>query len=69
MCAVPGTSNHGWGLAVDLGGGVNRFGTAQHEWMRANGPGHGFVHPAWAQRGGSNPEAWHWEFNGAVAAG
>src|SRR5690606_9627913 len=24
--AVPGTSNHGWGTAVDLGCGVNQFG-------------------------------------------
>lgn len=23
--ATPGTSNHGWGLAVDLGGGINSF--------------------------------------------
>lgn len=69
MCADPGTSNHGWGLAVDLGGGVNRFGTPQHEWMRRNGPGFGFVHPTWAQQGGSKPEAWHFEYGGPVSAG
>src|SRR3712207_2611655 len=27
LAAVPGTSNHGWGLAVDLCGGIERFGT------------------------------------------
>lgn len=62
MAAAPGTSNHGWGLAVDLGSGINRFGTAQHRWMRDNGPRFGWIHPSWARQGGSLPEAWHWEF-------
>lgn len=62
MAATPGKSNHGWGLAVDLGGGINSFGTVQHEWMRSNGPRFGWIHPAWARSGGSLPEAWHWEF-------
>ena len=70
MCATPGTSNHGWGMALDLGGGINRFGTAEHEWMRANGGQYGWVHPAWAQASGSKPEAWHFEFHpGGVSAG
>lgn len=64
MAATPGTSNHGWGLAVDLGGGINRFGTREHEWMRAHAPAHGWVHPPWAQAGGSLPEPWHWEWAG-----
>ena len=61
--AVPGTSNHG-GFdphAVDLASGINSFGTKTHEWMRKHGRAFGFVHPAWAQRGGRFPEAWHWE--------
>jgi septal ring factor EnvC (AmiA/AmiB activator) len=64
LAAVPGTSNHGWGTAVDLCGGVESFGTREHEWMRANAPLHGWFHPAWAQQGGSRPEPWHWEFGG-----
>ena len=28
LAAVPGTSNHGWGLAVDLCGGIEHYGTA-----------------------------------------
>ena len=36
LAAVPGTSNHGWGLAVDLCGGIERFGTQQYAWMQAN---------------------------------
>ncbi|GAB3176150.1 hypothetical protein GCM10027059_50570 [Myceligenerans halotolerans] len=65
LAAAPGTSNHGWGTALDLGGGVNRFGSPQHQWMRQHAGGFGWVHPPWAQAGGSKPEAWHWEFLGA----
>jgi len=64
LAAVPGTSNHGWGTAVDLCGGIERFGTVQHTWMRANAPLFGWFHPSWAQAGGSRPEPWHWEFGG-----
>lgn len=60
LAAVPGTSNHGWGLAVDLGCGVQNYGSAQFRWMTANAGAYGWVHPAWALR---NPfEPWHWEF-------
>lgn len=62
LCAVPGTSNHGWGLAIDFGGGINNFGTKEHEWMRANAVRYGWYHPEWAHINGSNPEAWHWEY-------
>ncbi len=64
LCATPGTSNHGTGVAVDLGGGVESFGTKQHRWMEANGPGLSWTHPSWAEPGGSKPEAWHWEYVG-----
>jgi LAS superfamily LD-carboxypeptidase LdcB len=62
LAAVPGTSEHGWGLAVDLCGGVQTYGTPAFNWMKANGPRFGFHHPAWAEPSGSRPEAWHWEF-------
>ena len=65
LAAVPGTSQHGWGLAVDLCGGVQTFGSPAHEWMRANAHAFGWHHPRWAQQGGSKPEAWHWEFDPA----
>jgi hypothetical protein len=64
LAATPGRSQHGWGLAVDLCGGVERFGTAEFAWMSENAPAFGFEHPAWAEPGGSKPEPWHWEFNG-----
>lgn len=62
--ATPGRSDHGLGRAVDLCGGVERFDSAAHRWMVANAPRYGWVHPAWAQAGGSLPEPWHWEFAG-----
>jgi LAS superfamily LD-carboxypeptidase LdcB len=65
LAAVPGTSNHGWGLAVDLCGGVESFGTAQYAWMVANAGRFGFIHPTWADPGNGREEPWHWEYAGS----
>ncbi|QNG37671.1 hydrolase [Geodermatophilaceae bacterium NBWT11] len=62
ITAVPGTSNHGWGLAVDLCGGVNGFDTPEHAWMARWAPTFGWTAPDWARAAGSNPEPWHWEY-------
>jgi hypothetical protein len=62
LAAFPGTSNHGWGLAVDLCDGINDYGTPQYEWMQANGAAYGWMNPEWAREGGSRQEPWHWEF-------
>ena len=62
LCAVPGTSNHGLGKAVDLGGGVQSFGTTQHNWLVANAGAYGWALPTWAHAGSSKPEPWHWEY-------
>lgn len=65
--AIPGTSNHGWGKAVDLGSNINQFGTAEHNWMRANAPTYSWVHPWWAHDGISSngmDEPWHFEYVG-----
>ena len=62
LAAVPGTSNHGWALAVDLCGGINIAGSAQWTWMTANAGRFGFVNPDWARPGSEKPEPWHWEF-------
>lgn len=56
LAATPGTSNHGWGLAVDLGGGANNTGTPQNNWLVANANRFGyFTIPR---------EPWHWEYRG-----
>lgn len=49
--AVPGTSNHGWGLAVDADVTDNRT----LEWMRTNAWRFGYVEAV-------RREPWHWEF-------
>ncbi|MDQ3886173.1 MAG: D-alanyl-D-alanine carboxypeptidase family protein [Actinomycetota bacterium] len=64
LAAVPGTSNHGWGLALDLCGGVESFGTPQWAWMAANASSFGWVHPPWAAPGRGREEPWHWEYAG-----
>ncbi|MEU3271894.1 D-alanyl-D-alanine carboxypeptidase family protein [Saccharomonospora sp. NPDC006951] len=64
LAAIPGTSNHGWGLAVDLCGGAESFGTPQYRWLAANAPAFGWVNPGWARQGGGREEPWHWEFAG-----
>jgi cell wall-associated NlpC family hydrolase len=62
LAAVPGTSNHGWALAVDLCGGINVAGTPQWTWMTQNAGRFGWMQPDWAAPGGEKPEPWHWEF-------
>ena len=61
--AVPGTSVHGWGRAVDFEDGPREltFSSTGYQWLQANAARFGFVHPAWAEPDGSSPEAWHWE--------
>ncbi|MFI2362587.1 M15 family metallopeptidase [Promicromonospora sp. NPDC019610] len=67
--ASPGTSMHGWGLAIDLcskeTGDSDVF-----SWLWANAPAYGWQNPSWAQLGGSKYEPWHWEFvTGVVEKG
>jgi LAS superfamily LD-carboxypeptidase LdcB len=68
LAAAPGTSNHGWGLAVDLSGGMSSYGSAQYKWMRENAPKYGWDNPTWARAGGNKHEPWHWEFTSGVEA-
>jgi D-alanyl-D-alanine carboxypeptidase len=63
LAAVPGTSEHGWGLAVDLCDGVESGSGARFQWLRANAAAYGWQNPDWAQVGGGGPhEPWHWEY-------
>lgn len=50
LAAVPGTSDHGWGMAVDLD-----LDAGAQEWMRANAGRYGFVED-------TPREPWHWAF-------
>lgn len=61
IAAPPGCSNHGLGLAVDLGGGVQVFDTVQYTWLKENAGTYGWTHPDFAEPDGRVPEPWHWE--------
>lgn len=62
FAAVPGTSNHGLGQAIDLGCGIQDFRSERWNWMETNGARYNWIHPAWAK---SSPfEPWHWEYEG-----
>lgn len=50
LAATPGTSNHGWGLSVDLD-----LDPAAQQWMRDNGWRFGFVED-------TPREPWHWTY-------
>jgi hypothetical protein len=58
--AVPGTSNHGWGKAVDFRdqNGSLTWNSVGYKWLVAHAGAWGWNHP-----GGVN-EAWHWEWVG-----
>lgn len=66
--ATPGTSNHGWAMAIDIGernGYVIGFSSPIYTWLKQHASSYGWVHPPWAEPGGIGPdEAWHWEYYG-----
>lgn len=51
LAAVPGTSNHGWGMALDL-----RLDDQAQAWMREHADEYGFVEAV-------PREPWHWEYH------
>lgn len=62
----PGTSNHGWGKAIDFGSRVNILGTDEHDWMVANAPKFGFV---WLRKAGNGSiEPWHFDGSAVPAS-
>lgn len=62
LTTVPvGKSIHGEAKAVDFQG--IPFGSARHNWLKANGGRYGWYQPQWAKQTGSLPESWHWEYD------
>jgi D-alanyl-D-alanine carboxypeptidase len=51
LAAKPGTSDHGWGMAVDLD-----LDSRAQAWMRANGAKYGFTED-------TPREPWHWAYS------
>jgi len=69
--AEPGTSMHGWGLAIDVWDASGRLLTCtspEFLWMRLVAPRFGWVHPEWASCGKQGAEPWHWEYVGSDLA-
>lgn len=65
LAAVPGRSNHGWALAIDLCSTDTQG--ESWDWLVENGSVYGWENPPWAQRSGSGPfEPWHWEYTRGV---
>jgi hypothetical protein len=62
LAAIPGTSNHGWGLAIDLDGPIAGGDSPEYVWLRLHAPDYGWDNPSWARLGGAKPEPWHFEF-------
>jgi len=60
LAATPGTSRHGWGLAVDLA--VGGWTSPTFRWLQTHASRYGWHHPPWAAPTGPKPEPWHWEF-------
>lgn len=66
LAASAGTSNHGWGLAIDFC--EVTYTGERGRWLHEVGAVFGWENPDWAHAGGAGPyEPWHWEFAEAVA--
>lgn len=63
LAATPGTSMHGWGLAVDLCRDSSRG--ASRAWLDKNAEIYGWWNPNWAKT--SKLEPWHWEYKAGAA--
>jgi hypothetical protein len=65
--APAGSSNHGWGRAIDFtsnGRSTIDCNDEEFRWLQANGERFGWVHPGWAHCGRRSAEPWHWEWGG-----
>lgn len=61
LAAAPGTSLHGWGIAIDFGGGTASGDGQQYNWLVEHGGEYGWENPDWA-KGSKQHEPWHWEY-------
>lgn len=59
VAARPGTSMHGWALALDFGGPIQSSATLQHAWLARNAPTYG-----WEWTGRNFGEPWHFDYTG-----
>jgi len=73
--AKPGTSNHGWGIAIDMFWGVKTgmykdtskrpsgYKHPNYVWFLNNGWKYGWINPAKLRDNSGTDEWWHWEYH------
>lgn len=76
--ATPGTSKHGWGVAVDFWWGLKvrnnkdpnflkaAFSHPNYRWFFENGHKYGWYNPTTLRDGRGLEEWWHWEYHGLL---
>lgn len=65
IAARPGTSNHGWGTAVDFPETYDySFRGKYYKWLKKNSHKFGWVHRKNLEEGSPYAEAWHFEYYG-----
>ena len=76
--AKPGTSNHGWGIAIDMYWGVrtnmntqldlrpSAFKHPMYIWFLDNAGKYGWFNPVKLRDDNGTDEWWHWEYHGKV---
>jgi hypothetical protein len=66
MAAEPGTSNHGWGKAIDFAEGNQpmTYESPGYRWLLTWASYYGWMHPKVMKEDGPVPEPWHWEWVG-----
>ncbi len=65
VAARPGTSNHGWGTAIDVPETYNySFRGKYHKWLKAYSKKFNWVHRKILEEGSPYAEAWHFDYVG-----
>lgn len=65
IAARPGTSNHGWGTAIDVPETYDySFRGKYHKWLKANSKKYNWVHRRILEEGSPYAEAWHFDYVG-----
>ena len=65
LAATPGTSNHGFGLAIDFAfpyASKLTPSTKQYQWLMQNASKYGFSRLPYSPKHPESWEAWHWEY-------
>jgi D-alanyl-D-alanine carboxypeptidase len=65
IAARPGTSNHGWGTAIDVPETYDySFRGKYYKWLKANSKKYNWVHRKILEEGSPYAEAWHFDYVG-----